>query len=190
MLILASQSPRRAELLGHFGIAFDVVSADIDESRLTRETPVQMTERLAIEKANAVRRAGLAYPARQCWVLAGDTTVALGDEIFGKPTSRADAVATLRRLSGQTHEVISSVCLMGVDEYDVETVVSRVTFGTLQNSWIERYCDGGEPWDKAGGYAIQGQAGIFVERIEGDYSAIVGLPLWATGKLLDKAGLR
>jgi len=190
MLILASQSPRRAELLSYFGIPFEITSADIDETRLAGESPIEMTERLSVEKANVVMQRGVDHPVRQCWVLGGDTTVALEDEIFGKPESRADVIATLQRLSGQTHQVISSVCLMSCDEYFVDTIISQVTFGELSKQWIEQYCDGDEPWDKAGSYGIQGQAGTFVAHINGDYSAIMGLPLWATGQLLAKAGLR
>ncbi len=189
-LILASQSPRRAELLARFGLPFELASADIDETRLPHESPTEMTERLAIDKADAVINSTTTRPLRGCWVLGGDTTVALGEDVFGKPESRTDAIATLKRLSGRSHQVISSVCLMSCDEYFLETVISQVTFGKLKPEWIDRYCDGDEPWDKAGSYGIQGQAGLFVERIEGDYSAIVGLPLWATGQLLDKVGLR
>lgn len=186
-LILASQSPRRAELLGYFNLPFTVSSADIDETRLPDEAPIAMTERLAIAKAQCILRQSEDVEA---WVLGGDTTVALGVDIFGKPTSKTAAIETLRRLSGNSHEVISSVCLASKQHTYINTVVSKVTFGDLKPEWIAQYCEGDEPWDKAGSYGIQGAAGVFVERIEGDYSAIVGLPLWATGSLLVKAGLR
>ena len=144
-----------------------------------------MTERLACAKAQAI----LDQCDGPCWVLGSDTTVALGAHIFGKPSSRADAIATLRLLSGNTHQVISSVCLLGREEMLTESVVSQVSFGKLSDRQIENYCETEEPYDKAGSYGIQGLAGCFVESIAGDYSAIVGLPLWTTAKLLRTAGL-
>jgi len=184
-LVLASASPRRRELLARLGLTFSVHSSDIDESRLTSESPREMTERLAQAKARAV--AG--HLPAQHWVLGADTTVALGDVVFGKPGSRQDAFDTLKLLSGNTHEVISSVCLLGPSGSTTHSVVSNVRFGELSDSQISAYCDTDEPWDKAGSYGIQGLAGAFVEHIDGDYSSIVGLPLWTCAQLLRAAKL-
>ena len=184
-LILASASPRRKELLARLGVTFSVRVADIDETPLENEKPAFMTERLAHKKAQAVA-SGLKQAA---WVLGADTTVALGDLVFGKPASREEAIDTLSLLSGNTHQVISSVCLLGAGKALTGSVISHVRFGQLSTGQIAAYCDSDEPYDKAGSYGIQGAAGAFVEHIDGDYSAIVGLPLWATSQLLRTAGL-
>jgi len=182
-LILASASPRRKELLARLGVEFDVMVADIDETPLTGESPLAMTERLAEAKAQAVA----CTQNEAVWVLGSDTTVALGERIFGKPASRQEAIDTLTLLSGSTHLVISSVCLVGAGQTLNSSVISQVRFGPLSRTQISSYCDTDEPYDKAGSYGIQGRAGAFVEHIDGDYSAIVGLPLWATSQLLLKA---
>lgn len=184
-LVLASASPRRKELLARLGVEFSVVVADIDEIPLVGESPVNMTERLARAKAQAVVD-GASGPV---WVLGSDTTVSLGDRIFGKPASRKEAIETLSLLSGNTHQVISSVCLIGAGQSLIRSIISQVRFGQLSPGLIAAYCDTDEPYDKAGSYGIQGPAGAFVEHIDGDYSAIVGLPLWATSKLLRTAGI-
>ena len=184
-LILASASPRRKELLARLGVEFSVMSADIDETRLEHEPPLTMTERLALGKARAVA----SQLRAASWVLGADTTVALGDRVFGKPDSRQDAIDTLTLLSGRTHEVISSVSLVGPEQALTRSVISRVMFGRLSDAQIRAYCDTDEPWDKAGSYAIQGLAGAFVKHIDGDYSAIVGLPLWTCTQLLRTANL-
>ena len=181
-LILASASPRRKELLARLGMDFDVMVADIDETPLADESPLAMAERLAQAKANAIART-LNEPS---WVLGSDTTVALGGRIFGKPASRQEAIDTLTLLSGNTHQVISSICLVGPGQTLTSSVVSQVRFGPLRQAQITAYCDTDEPYDKAGSYGIQGLAGAFVEHIDGDYSAIVGLPLWATSQLFMK----
>ena len=184
-LILASASPRRKELLARLGIEFSVEIADIDETPLGGEPPVAMTERLAHAKARAVADTlNGAY-----WVLGSDTTVALGGRVFGKPASRREAMDTLALLSGNTHQVISSVSLVGEGQSVTKSVVSQVSFGELSNAQIAAYCDTDEPYDKAGSYGIQGKAGNFVKHINGDYSAIVGLPLWLTSQLLRAARL-
>ncbi len=184
-LILASASPRRRELLARLELPFEVITADIDERRHDQEQPLAMTERLARTKAQVV----LSKLARPRWVLGADTTVALGARIFGKPESREDAIETLGLLASHTHEVISSVALLGPGSEAVRSVVSRVTFGPLSARQIETYCDSDEPWDKAGSYGIQGRAGAFIEHIDGDYSAIVGLPLFTCAQLLRAADL-
>jgi len=181
-LILASASPRRKELLARLGMDFDVMVADIDETPLADESPLAMAERLAQAKANAIART-LNEPS---WVLGSDTTVALGGRIFGKPASRQEAIDTLTLLSGNTHQVISSICLVWPGQILTSSVISQVRFGPLSHTQIVAYCDTDEPYDKAGSYGIQGLAGAFVEHIDGDYSAIVGLPLWATSQLFMK----
>jgi len=187
-LILASASPRRKELLARLGLSFEVMVADIDETPLEGESPRQMTERLAQHKASAIARS-LVYPA---WVLGSDTTVALNQQVFGKPDSREAAIATLSLLSANIHQVISSISLAHSDHAVTPlttSVISQVRFGALSTKQISNYCDTDEPYDKAGAYGIQGLAGSFVEHIDGDYSAIMGLPLWATGQMLRSVGL-
>jgi septum formation protein len=184
-LILASSSPRRKELLARLGVEFSVKIADIDETPLQGESPVAMTERLAHAKAQSVADT----LNRAHWVLGSDTTVALGGRVFGKPASRREAMDTLALLSGNTHQVISSVSLVGEGRSVTKSVVSQVSFGELSNAQIAAYCDTDEPYDKAGSYGIQGSAGNFVKHINGDYSAIVGLPLWLTSQLLRTARL-
>ncbi len=184
-LILASSSPRRKELLARLGVEFSVKIADIDETPLQGESPVAMTKRLAHAKAQSVADT----LNRAHWVLGSDTTVALGGRVFGKPASRREAMDTLALLSGNTHQVISSVSLVGEGRSVTKSVVSQVSFGELSNAQIAAYCDTDEPYDKAGSYGIQGSAGNFVKHINGDYSAIVGLPLWLTSQLLRTARL-
>lgn len=184
-LILASSSPRRKVLLALFGIRFDIIAANIDEVALPGETPEQLTSRLAIEKAQHVHLSSGAGSV----VLGGDTTVTIDGGVLGKPTDRSDAVAMLTRLSGTQHTVLSAVAL--VREQGTQSQLSRtlVRFGTMTPTQIERYCDSGEPYDKAGGYGIQGIAGAFVEEIRGSHSGVVGLPLRETRLLLETAGL-
>lgn len=182
-LILASASPRRKELLSRLCIPFEIQVADIDETPLAGESPLEMTERLARAKAEAVTM-NVDYPA---WVLGSDTTVALGNRIFGKPESQYEAIETLQVLSGETHQVISSISLVSTQfrpPPQTISVISQVRFGSISTAQISAYCNTEEPYDKAGSYGIQGLAGSFVEHIDGDYSAIMGLPLWATSQLL------
>ncbi len=187
-LILASASPRRKELLSRLGIPFDVQIADIDEAPHNDESPVEMTERLAQAKAEAIAE----RLDQTAWILGSDTTVALGKRVFGKPANRQEAIETLQTLSGQTHQVISSISLVHTDpsvRTHTTSIISQVRFGALTAAQIAAYCDTDEPYDKAGSYGIQGLAGCFVEHIDGDFSAIMGLPLWATSKLLRSVGL-
>lgn len=182
-LILASASPRRRELLARLDVPFSAQSADIDETRLEGESPLVMTERLAEVKARLI----FAQNAQPAWVMGCDTTVALGNQVYGKPASRDEALSTLHELSGHTHQVISSVCLLCPGWQKTTSIVSQVAFGRLSEEQITRYCDSEEPYDKAGAYGIQGHGGVFVKHIDGDYSAIMGLPLWATYRLLRAA---
>jgi len=185
MLHLASQSPRRRQLLEQIGVAFDVVEVDVPERRASDESPRHYVSRVARDKALA----GLArVDDPQAIVLGSDTEVVLDDEVFGKPADAADAAAMLRRLSGRTHEVISAVWLVGARRQDSEVCVSRVRFATLDEAAIAAYVATGEPFGKAGAYAIQGRGGCLVEHLEGSYSGVMGLPVFETARLLARFG--
>lgn len=184
-LILASQSPRRLELLALLGLPFEVTHADVDETPLPDEAPEDMTRRLALKKALKV----FAQHGPEAWVLGGDTTVSIDGEVLGKPDSQEAAMAMLKRLSGGRHSVVSAVALVGDNFCQVEISRTWVTFGEWSPDQMRAYCDSGEPFDKAGGYGIQGYAGAFVRDITGSYSGVVGLPLYETRLLLEKAGL-
>lgn len=184
-LVLASQSPRRRELLDQIGVSHRVVTVEVDESPLPGEVPAVHVERLARAKAMAGVAAAGADP-----VLGADTVVVLDDDVLGKPTDREDALAMLARLSGRRHEVLTAVVLAtSADRVSCRLSVSHVTFRTLGSEEIVAYWASGEPADKAGAYAIQGRAGLFVTRLEGSYSGVMGLPLFETGELLHAAGL-
>lgn len=183
-LILASASPRRQQLLALLTAAqFRTEPADIDESRLNGEPPEDMTVRLALLKAQTVFER-LTQDGGRHAVLAGDTAVVIGDEILGKPSGRDHARAMLQRLSGNTHLVFSAVALVAEGRRLHRLSTTEVTFARIDQQQLERYCDGSEPFDKAGGYGIQGAAGAFVTHINGSYSGVVGLPLWETAQLL------
>ncbi|WP_150909827.1 Maf family protein [Marinobacter halotolerans] len=182
-IILASASPRRAELLRQMGVSFDTRPADIDETPGPVERPSDYVLRLAQEKALAVGRG-----APDALVLGSDTSVVLGDRILGKPATGEEAAETLRSLSGRTHQVMTAVAVV-VDGYAQSCVVTTdVTFRALRPDEISAYVRTGEPMDKAGSYGIQGLGGIFVESLQGSYSAVVGLPLRETADLLAQAG--
>lgn len=186
-LVLASASPRRSALLSQIGVPHRVDAAHIDESVRRGESPQQYVERLAAGKAASIA----AQPARSHGlpVLGADTSVILGERIFGKPDSLAVALEMLTALGGRTHEVLSAIALS--DARGVRTRVSRtrVTLRAISEREIRDYWASGEPRDKAGGYAIQGLAAIFIERIEGSYSGVMGLPLCETAALLAEAGV-
>jgi len=171
MLILASQSPRRREILRQAGIPFVVKPADVDESVLPGETVDDYVRRVAQQKATAVEAADGDV------VLGADTVVVVGGEMMGKPRDRADAARMLERLAGREHEVITGICLRRGEELLYDRAVTRVWFTPLTRSEIEQYVASGEPMDKAGAYAIQGLAAKFIERIEGSYTNVVGLPI-------------
>lgn len=181
-MILASQSPRRRELLADAGFELTVVPADIDETRLPEEKPVDLVLRLAEQKAEAVRAAQEDFSSDELLV-AADTIVWMGDEALGKPTDAPDATAMLRELSGRTHHVSTGVCALRLSPEGraiartsfVET--TDVTFWELTEAEIAAYVDTGEPQDKAGAYGIQGAGRLLVKSIEGDYSNVVGLPI-------------
>lgn len=181
-MILASQSPRRRELLGDAGFELEVVPADIDETRQDGESPVDLVSRLAAEKAESVR-AALGHAPEDGLLVAADTIVWMGDEALGKPADAADAVAMLHELSGRTHHVSTGVCAMllapdGSPERESRFVeTSDVTFWELTDEQVDAYVACGEPLDKAGAYGIQGTGRLLVREVRGDYSNIVGLPV-------------
>jgi septum formation protein len=188
-LILASASPRRAQVLKDAGIPFESVAADVDESRKQNETPEKLVGRLAEAKARAV--AERLDPARGPAIVVGaDTEVVADGEILGKPASAEDARRMLRRLSGQTHHVITGLALLALPsgELRLSRETTRVTFAHLGEPEIESYIASGEPFDKAGAYAIQGRGGCFITRIEGCYFNVVGLPLAKLYQVLSSLG--
>ena len=214
MIHLASKSPRRRLLLDQIGVRYTIVDAPIDEVRQAGEPPGRFVERMACEKA----RAGLAVlgDARTGPVLAADTAVVLDEQVLGKPRDVEHAMAMLEVLSGRMHHVISAVTVAGIHPWGaggaladseareptagpvagdgprmprVTTSVSRVWFREIGLDERRGYCASGEPLDKAGAYAIQGRAAIFVARLDGSYSGVMGLPLFETASLLREAGI-
>jgi septum formation protein len=192
MLVLASASPRRQELLRNAGIAFTVEASGIDETSLEGESPRSCAERLARDKARAISRI-----RPEDYVLGADTiVVVVHEQRLGKPRDASDAARMLRMLSGRTHEVITGVCLIkpmasvqwSVASEDVRSESTLVTMGYLSDDDIQAYVATGEPMDKAGGYAIQGIASRWIPRIEGDYSNVMGLPVSLVYRMLREAG--
>ncbi len=177
-LLLGSASPRRRELLAGLGIPFETAAPHIDESARPGEPPGAYVERMAREKAAACARPGLV-------TLAADTIVLLGGEMLGKPRDRADAERILRLLSGAEHSVITAVYVQG----RVRSVETLVRFKKLSPAQLRWLVDSGDGDDKAGAYAVQGRAGAFVERLEGSFSNVVGLPLAETLEMLADAGV-
>lgn len=184
-LYLASASPRRAELLAQVGVPFQLRCRPVDESVLPGESPEAYVERLARAKALA---AGEGLAAGDC-VLGADTTVVQGGRILGKPADRDEALAMLAALSGAEHRVLTAVAVADGTRCLSTVVATRVWFRPLSATERAAYWDTGEPCDKAGGYGIQGLGAVFVSRIEGSYSAVVGLPLCETVELLRAFGL-
>lgn len=187
MLHLASQSPRRRELLARLGVPFGVLDVDVPEQRADGEPPEDYVRRVAREKAGAGLLEVVSVPG--ALVLGGDTEVVLGDEVFGKPRDADDAAAMLRRLSGRTHRVLSAVCVVSAGREAQAVSASNVTFAELSDADIARYVASGEPMGRAGAYAIQGQAEAFTTRLEGSYSGVMGLPLHETAGLLRQFGM-
>jgi septum formation protein len=183
---LASASPRRSELLRQIGVQFEVRPAAIDEERTAGETPEHYVLRLAAAKAEAVwAAAGNPTP-----VLAADTAVVLDGDVLGKPADAAEAAGMLERLSGRTHRVLTAVALRAAAGIETRLSGSEVRFRATTAAERLAYCATGEPFDKAGGYGIQGHAAVFVEELKGSYSGVVGLPLFETAALLAHCGLR
>jgi septum formation protein len=187
MLYLASQSPRRAELLTRLGLSFGRIDLDIPEHRQPNEPATDYVSRVAREKAGAGLLKVVATPGAV--VLGADTEVILGDEVFGKPVDAADAAAMLRRLSGRTHQAVSAVSVVSASREAQALVVTEVSFAELDDDEIAAYVASGEAMGKAGAYGIQGRAEQFVTRLAGSYSAVMGLPLHETSKLLRDFGI-
>ena len=187
MLHLASRSPRRSELLARLGLDFGVLDIDIPEQRQPGEAPDDYGRRVAREKAGAGLLRVMAVPGAV--VLGADTEVVLDDDVFGKPADDADAAAMLRRLSGRTHRVITAVSLVSASRELQATSISEVTFAPLTEDEIVAYVASGEPRGKAGAYAIQGRAQVFISHLSGSYSGVMGLPLHETATMLRALGI-
>ncbi|WP_199524293.1 nucleoside triphosphate pyrophosphatase [Pseudoalteromonas sp. bablab_jr011] len=181
-IYLASASPRRKELLSQLGVEFSQFSVDADESQFPNESPRHYVERLAKLKAQS----GVAMGYTDRPVLGSDTVVVIDDTALGKPLDIADFVATMQRLSGRTHQVMTAVAIADTQHVKSCLVITDVTFKQLSDDEIDAYWHSGEPHDKAGGYGIQGQGGRFVSHISGSYFAVVGLPLYETEQLLNE----
>ena len=204
MLVLASASPRRRELLAQAGYTFSVHPAHIPEEPRVNEDPIAYVTRLAREKAEAVYRElstpgtdapkerldGNSLDGKSLAVLGADTTVTLDNHILGKPEDAAHAARMLRMLSGRSHRVITGVALVSAEAVETAAEVTAVRFLTLSDEEIEAYAASGEPMDKAGAYAIQGQAARWIPRIEGCYFNVVGLPLALVSTLLAARGIQ
>lgn len=188
MIYLASQSPRRAELLRQIGVQHEVYVTDIDERGDAGEAPADYVCRVAASKARVAAQA--ISNRHQSWVVvAADTSIALDGEIIGKPRHASDCCRILRRLSAREHLVLTAVAVATPGGQEHRLSQSRVTFRALLENELEAYCASAEPLDKAGAYAIQGRAAVFIERLEGSYSGVMGLPLFETAELLRRAGI-
>jgi len=195
-IYLASQSPRRAELLKQIGIQYQLLLmrddsrqlAEVDETPLINETATDYVQRVCAAKANAAWESLLFRKLPPAPVLAADTTIALDNKIIGKPNDNNDAASILRLLSGRQHLVLTAVTVKLHDKVESRLSKTGVTFAVLSEERIQRYISSNEAQDKAGAYGIQGLAGAFVERIEGSYSGVVGLPLFETAQILNLFG--
>ena len=187
MIYLASRSPRRAELLRQIGVEFKVLDVDIDESPLASETAERYVRRVAKAKADA---AGQVLDKEDIPVLAADTTIAINNEIIGKPDDEANCRCILSKLSGKTHQVLTCIALRYQGQTSLALSINQVRFRVIEEVEMAAYCASEEPLDKAGAYAIQGKAAIFVEKLEGSYSSVMGLPLFETAKILQQAGIK
>lgn len=197
-IYLASKSPRRRELLRQIGVEFELLmlrdnsvrGPEVSEEVLPGELAEAYVARVAREKADFATKTMYwrKLPVRP--VLSADTTVAIDGRILGKPADAAEAQAMLKSLSGRTHQVLTSIAIQHNDQAWQATQCSDVTFMDLPDAMIAAYCATPEPYDKAGAYAVQGQAALFIQKISGSYSGIMGLPLFETGQLLNQAGIR
>ncbi|WP_332876193.1 Maf family protein [Massilia sp. S19_KUP03_FR1] len=196
-IYLASKSPRRRELLRQVGIDFELLmlrndpsrGVDVTEDVNAQESPENYVARVALEKGAFAWNMVMTRRLTPRPVLSADTTVTMDGVILGKPAGQKEAVAMLEQLSGRTHEVLTAVAVHYKDMAEQITQVSKVRFATLSPAAIRAYCATSEPYDKAGGYGIQGLAALFVEHIEGSHSGIMGLPLFETAQLLRRAGV-
>jgi septum formation protein len=184
LVCLASASARRRELLAQIGVPHVVSAAHIDEALLAGERAADYVVRMARAKALAVRERGVALP-----VLAADTTVVVDETLCGKPADEGESFAMLERLSGRTHQVLTAVALVAHGAVSFRLSASEVRFRTLTRAECSAYWHTGEPRDKAGGYAVQGRAAVFIEHLSGSYSGVMGLPLFETAELLRAAGV-
>ena len=197
-IYLASKSPRRRELLRQIGVEFELLllrentarGPDVPELVQPGETPLAYVERVTREKAETASATMLSRRLRTRPVLTADTTVTLNGRILNKPADDAEALSMLRLLSGATHQVLTSIALKHHEDFWQTTHTSDVTFATLSEETMRAYCALPEPYDKAGGYAIQGRAAQFISHIVGSPSSIMGLPLYETAQLLQQAGIR
>lgn len=183
---LASRSPRRSQLLAQLHLRFEVLPADIAESPAPGQGAEAYVRAMALGKARAAQR----NAKDDLPVLGADTEVVIDGEVLGKPVDRAHGVAMLRRLSGRAHDVLSAVTVLRGDRCESELSITRVIFGEISAAEAESYWSSGEPADKAGGYGIQGLGAVFVKRIEGSYSGVMGLPLFETAQLLARFGVK
>ena len=198
MIYLASRSPRRRELLAQIGVKFEPLlfregpRQDVDTDEMVRpgEQPDEYVRRVTQLKSEAAwQRVVMRRGLQRKPVLAADTTVAIAGEILGKPQDRADAERILKTLSGTQHRVLTAVALQFENRFEVAVSESLVTFTALDAERIAAYVQSGEPFDKAGAYAIQGRAAAFIERLEGSYTGVMGLPLFETANLLRRFGV-
>jgi septum formation protein len=189
MVYLASRSPRRAELLHQIGVDFLVQDIDIDESRSPGESATDYVCRMATTKAGIGLEQISDGQQESCVVLAADTTIALDGDIIGKPADRDQCRCILERLSARQHLVLTAVALATTEDTALRLTRNRVSFRSLSAQEIESYCATEEPMDKAGAYAIQGKAALFIDHLEGSYSAVMGLPLLETAELLRNADI-
>ena len=187
LLYLASQSPRRRQLLEQLGVRFDTIDVDVPEVRAPGESPADYVSRVAREKAGAGLLKLAAVPGAV--VLGADTEVVLGDEVFGKPADAVHAAQMLRRLEGRAHQVITVAWCTSAGREERAFNESTVEFGPLSEAEIAAYVVSGEPMGRAGAYAIQGRAAAFIARISGSYSSVMGLPLFETADLLRRFGI-
>jgi len=184
-LILASASPRRSDLLTQLGLKHNIQIADIDETVYPNEKPADYVVRVAHEKSRVIQQRNNNTDI----ILAADTSVVLNDYIMGKPENLEHALSMLTSLSGNTHQVYSAISLRGQSTQQAVSI-SNVTFRILSESEIINYWHTGEPADKAGAYAVQGLASIFIQSIQGSFSGIMGLPLFETAQLLSNEGIK
>jgi septum formation protein len=189
MLYLASQSPRRRELLGQLGVGFSILDVDVAEVPMPEETPLDYVRRVARDKAQAGWASLPREAQADALVLASDTEVVLNLRIFGKPKDAEDAMQMLNSLSGRTHEVISAAWVVSAQREQGDVCISRVRFAALSEAQMAAYVATGEPFGKAGAYAIQGKGATLIEYLEGSYSGVMGLPLFETAGLLRAFGM-
>ena len=193
MIYLASKSPRRTELLQQIGVKHQILDIDVEENINSSNSPQDNVRALSVLKCQEGVRKIISESKSFFPVLAADTIVVLGDEIFGKPREESDAISMLLKLSGKTHLVMTAVTIGVMSEEEAKfhtiSVTSRVEFAKLTESDCKVYCDTGEPFDKGGGYGIQGYGSAFTKKINGSYSNIVGLPIHEVVQLLKELGI-